>query len=98
MSRPRPSYPFETPDTVITSDPNRGAAGIVMLSSSARAVNAFAASHSSSYARSLALPFFCWPLALERTHSSSWLIVRCSESCFFPSASSRLDFESSQVE
>ena len=98
MSRPLPSYPFETPFTVITSEPKRGAAGIVMLSSSARAVNAFAASHSSSYARRRALPFFCWPLALERTQSSSWLIVRCSASCFFPSASKRLAFESSQEE
>ena len=35
----------------------------------------------SSYLRSLALPFFCWPLALELTHSSSEAMLRCKFTC-----------------
>ena len=68
-----------------------------MESRSARAVNLVASSQSSSYALSRALPFFCWPLAFFRTHSSSALMVRDSASCFFCSDARRLDLDSSHV-
>ncbi len=35
----------------------------------------------SSYLRSLALPFFCWPLALELTQSSSDAMLRWRFTC-----------------
>lgn len=35
----------------------------------------------SSYLRRRALPFFCWPLALVFTHSSSEAMLRCKLSC-----------------
>mmetsp|Transcript_6152 Transcript_6152/g.22501 ORF Transcript_6152/g.22501 Transcript_6152/m.22501 type:complete len:271 (-) Transcript_6152:171-983(-) len=98
MRSPLPSYPLETFSTLITVPPKRGAAGIVIESRSARAENLLASSHRSSYLRRRALPFFCCPLAFERTQSSSWLIVLASESCFFPSCSRRFDLLSSHDE
>mmetsp|Transcript_30406 Transcript_30406/g.76079 ORF Transcript_30406/g.76079 Transcript_30406/m.76079 type:complete len:222 (-) Transcript_30406:1803-2468(-) len=48
MSSPRPSYPLDTPSTLITVLPRRGAAGMVIESSSSRLVNSLAAAHRSS--------------------------------------------------
>ena len=97
INSPRPSYPLDRPLTSTTTSPSLGAAGMVMESRSARAVNLVASSQSSSYALSRALPFFCWPLAFFRTHSSSALMVRDSASCFFCSDARRLDLDSSHV-
>ncbi len=41
------------------------------------------------------LPFFCWPFAFDRIHSSSRLMVRCNAVCCLSSTSIRLAFPAS---